>query len=269
MNPLYESASVLASFEGDSNQGGQPAGQPNPDPTPPAADGKRFTQDDLNSLLATDRRKHQQKIDNLQAALEQAATSKNLTLQERETLEQQIDTLKKEPMTAQERAQHEKKQLETQWQKRVTDAEGREKDWRQRFEEQTIRSVIEDASHKAGCFSPSQVVSLLGPNAKVIVAEDGKTCKVEVAVEDADGNKVVTNPRDALKTLQANPAKWGNLFKTGVVSGIGSGSGQGDPMKPGGKIDVTKLTMQQYLDVREKNPELLGLRRPKNNGRRL
>jgi hypothetical protein len=58
--------------------------------------------------------------------------------------------------------------------------------------------------------------------------------------------------------------KYSNLFKSGAVGGIGSSSATGG-LTPGGsgKIDVRKLTQQQYMDIREKNPELLGLRAPK------
>jgi hypothetical protein len=58
--------------------------------------------------------------------------------------------------------------------------------------------------------------------------------------------------------MQAKPNAYGNLFKSGVVSGIGSGSAPGTPT--GGKLDLRKLTQQQYMEIREKNPELLGLR---------
>jgi hypothetical protein len=59
-------------------------------------------------------------------------------------------------------------------------------------------------------------------------------------------------------------AVYGNLFKSGVVSGIGSSSATGGLASgSGGKIDVRKLTQQQYMEIREKNPELLGLRAPK------
>jgi hypothetical protein len=50
------------------------------------------------------------------------------------------------------------------------------------------------------------------------------------------------------------------MFRSGVVSGIGSGSATGGLMPgQGGKIDVRKLTPTQYREIREKNPELLGL----------
>jgi hypothetical protein len=68
--------------------------------------------------------------------------------------------------------------------------------------------------------------------------------------------------REATKRMKEQPDQWGNFFRANVVSGIGSGSGGGTPTG-NGKIDVRKLTQQQYMELREKNPELLGLRAPK------
>ena len=57
------------------------------------------------------------------------------------------------------------------------------------------------------------------------------------------------------------PELYGNLFKSGVVSGIGGNSATGG-LAPGanGQVDVRKLSPTQYREIREKNPELLGLR---------
>jgi hypothetical protein len=59
------------------------------------------------------------------------------------------------------------------------------------------------------------------------------------------------------------PNLYGNLFKSGVVSGIGSSSATGG-LAPGGggKVDLKNLTPQQYMKIRSENPELLGLRKP-------
>ena len=50
---------------------------------------------------------------------------------------------------------------------------------------------------------------------------------------------------------------YGNLFKSGVVSGIGSSAATGGLASgSGGKVDPRKLTQQQYMEIRAKNPEL-------------
>ena len=93
--------------------------------------------------------------------------------------------------------------------------------------------------------------------------------KVVVDFPDTDpntGEPTVTlhTPESAVKRMKELPNIYGNLFKSGVVSGIGSSSATGGLASgSGGKIDPRKLTQQQYMEIREKNPELLGLRSPR------
>ena len=51
------------------------------------------------------------------------AASKNLTIQEREQLAQQLEDLRKETRTKEQQLAHEKKQLEEQFTKQITDDE--------------------------------------------------------------------------------------------------------------------------------------------------
>jgi hypothetical protein len=89
-------------------------------------------------------------------------------------------------------------------------------------------------------------------------------------VDPKTGDQVMMtrNPDEAVKRMKELPEQYGNLFKSGVVSGIGSGSATGG-LLPGqsGRVDVRKLIPQQYREIREKNPALLGLR-PNKGGRR-
>ena len=68
-------------------------------------------------------------------------------------------------------------------------------------------------------------------------------------------------PEEAIKRMKQLPETYGNLFKSGVVGGIGAASATGG-LTPGsnGKVDTTKLTMDQYLELRKKNPAAVGLR---------
>jgi hypothetical protein len=77
--------------------------------------------------------------------------------------------------------------------------------------------------------------------------------------------QMVRTPEEAVKRMKELPDTFGNLFKSGVVSGIGAGMATGGT-PGGGRVDVRKLTPQQYRELREKNPEALGLR-PKRKPR--
>ena len=66
---------------------------------------------------------------------------------------------------------------------------------------------------------------------------------------------VVHTPELAVRRMKELPQTYGNLFKSGVVSGIGLIAGV---PAGGGKLDLRKLTQQQYMEIRGKNPELPG-----------
>jgi hypothetical protein len=48
------------------------------------------------------------------------------------------------------------------------------------------------------------------------------------------------------------PARFGNLFKSGVVSGIGANNNAGGA--PGKKPNLKDMTPQQYREHRKNNP---------------
>jgi hypothetical protein len=139
------------------------------------------------------------------------------------------------------------------------------------YRDSTVQRSSQDAAVKNDAFSPSQIVTLLKPMTKLVEVLDPitkrPTGQYEVQIEMMEVNpktneleKMVRSPEDAVKRMKELPEQYGNLFKSGVVSGIGSGSATGGVAPgQGGKIDVRKLTPAQYREIRAKNPELLGL----------
>jgi hypothetical protein len=271
MNP-YLSCAVLACFEGE-NQGGQPAGQPNGDQQPPAAPDGYVSQERVNQILADDRRKHGARVAAVEKAMSELMESKNLTEQQREQLAQQVEELRATSRTKEEQLEHQKKQVEEQYQRKLKELEAQGKNWEQLYRDSTIERALQDAAVKHDAFNPQQFVTQLRHMTRLEKPDAGKpTGKVVVDFPEQNpetGETTVTplSPDQAAKRMKAMPEQFGNLWRASVISGIGSGSGAGVP-SGNGKVDPRKLTMQQYLEIREKNPAALGLR-PKNNGRRL
>ena len=239
-----------------------PASEPTPDTT------LKFTQDDLNKFLAEDRRKHQGQIRTIQQTLEETLTSKNLTAQEREQLANRVSELESQGRTKEQQAAHEKKQLEAQAAKEKADLTKERDQWQGRYHDLKVDHELKEAANGNDAFSASQIVSLLKPLTKLVPTQgadgkfDGGHRVVTVLKEKDETGKEVPiehTPESAVRRMKELPAQFGNLFKSGVVSGIGSGSGAG--VAQNGKLDVRKLTPQQYQEIRAKNPELLGLRR--------
>ena len=236
-----------------------------------AAGETRFTQEDLNRFLAEDRRKHQVQLQKMESQLNELAKSKSLTEQERQTLKENLDTIAGQLRTKEQQLTLEKRQLEEQYQAKVEEAAKKAQVWEALFRDSTIDRSLQDAAVKHEAFNPAQIVTQLRPWTRVIEVMDEKTGKptgkykpvVDMPDVDATTNEQVImnrSPEEAVKRMKEMPEQWGNLFRSNVVSGIGSSSATGGLMPgQGGKIDVRKLTPTQYREIREKNPELLGL----------
>ena len=231
-------------------------------------------------MLADDRRKHQAQIQRVEKMLEETAASKNLTIQEREQLAQQLEDLRKETRTKEQQLAHEKKQLEEQYQKQLADEKKAREEWENRYREGTVERALMDAAVGGDAFNTNTVMSVLRPMTRLTEITDEKTgkgtgkFKVVVDFPDTDpntGEPTVTlhTPESAVKRMKELPQVYGNLFKSGVVSGIGSSAATGGLASgAGGKVDPRKLTQEQYLKIRAENPALLGLRPQKGQSSR-
>ncbi len=269
-NPAAADAAATAAAATAADAGG--VTQPTDDNTAQAAalagpDGK-ITQAQLNKILAAERRKNEEKTARIQATLEATLESKNLTVAEREQLQNRLDAVKNETRTVAEKAKAEIDKAKAE----STAATKRAEEYQRRFYDSQVERQITDASITEGAFSPQQMVAFLRPMTQMVQTTDEQgrfTGDMQPVTKlpmcDASGNQVIkeSSPAEAVKAMKGQPQLYGNLFKSGVVSGIGSGSGAG--VSVGGKIDVRNLTPQQYAEIRAKNPELLGLRRDKRN----
>lgn len=211
----------------------------------------------------------------MESQLNELAKSKSLTEQERQTLKENLDTISGQLRTKDQQLTLEKRQLEEQYQAKVTDAEKRTQVWEALYRDSTIERSLQDAAVKHDAWSPAQIVTQLKPWTRMMEIMDEKTGKptgkykpmVDMPDVDATTNEQVImarTPDEAVKRMKELADVYGNLFKGGVVSGIGANSATaGIAAGSNGKVDPRKLSMQQYLEIREKNPELLGLRAPK------
>ena len=243
-----------------------------------AAAKTTFTQEDVNRMLAEDRRKHQSQLKTMETKLQEVLTSKNLNETERKALQENLAAVQGQLRSKEAQAALEKEELKQSYEARLAETDKKAQTWESLYRDTTLDRSLQDAAVKNDAFSPSQIVTLLRPMTKLIEDMDPVTNKSTgrykpvVEMPDVDPKTgqpatMVRTPEEAVKRMKELPDQYGNLFKAGVVSGIGSGSATGGLLPgPSGRIDVRKLTPQQYREIREKNPELLGLR-PKNGSR--
>ena len=265
MNPMYLSPAVLTSYDGEEPPAGVPA--PLPSPTPAGFDFTGFTpeqQKKVNALLASDRRKHDAQKE---ALLAEAASKTSLSAEDRAALEQQLAEVRASHQSAEQRAAAEKKQLEERYKKELASEKKAREDWEARYKQGTVERALQDAAIQGEAFNTETMMAVLRPLTRLTEVTDEKTgkgtgkFKVMVDFPDNDpetGEPHVAQhtPESAVKRMKDIP-KYSNLFKSGAVGGVGGNSGV---PTGGGKIDLRKLTQQQYMEIRAKNPELLGLR---------
>ena len=232
---------------------------------------RTFTQEELNKFLADDRRKHLKKYETLETSYQQLLENQSLSKEERGKLEESLENLRAQYRTKEQQSAHERKQLEEEFTVRLDDVQQRAELWQQRYTDSTIERSLQDAAISHESFSPSQIVTLLKPQTKMVEKTDEKghgrgefAPMVDFPDKDPDTGEPIMTQRtseEAVKRMKELPELYGNLFKSGVVSGIGGNSATGG-LAPGanGQVDVRKLSPTQYREIREKNPELLGLK---------
>jgi hypothetical protein len=240
---------------------------------------KTFTQDEVNRILAEDKRKHQAALLKTESTYKELLANNNtLTAKERQTLEENLVTVQGQLRTKEEQAKMEKKQLEETLNSKIAEEQAKAKNWETRYKEETVTRALSDAAASGEAFQPNQIVTLLKGMTKLVEEVDEQSGKatgryktvVEFPDVDAEGNPTtsVRTPSEAVKRMKELPEIYGNLFKSNVVSGIGSNSTTGVTPGHNGKINLRNLTPQQYRELREKNPEALGLKaRPKGSRR--
>jgi len=229
-----------------------------------------FTQDDVNRFLADDRRKHQERYKKLEASYQKMLKEGNLHKEQRHKMQQELEDLQKAFRTKEQQAEYERKQQAEKYKNDLAQATESVVKWEGMYKSSVIDRSLQDAAVSADAFNPGQIMSLLRPMTKMVELTDsegiptgGMTPKVDFEdIDEKTGERITTlrTPEEAVKRMRELPNLYGNLFKSNVVSGIGTGSATGGAAPGKGSIDVSRLTPEQYRRLRKEDPALLGLR---------
>lgn len=239
-----------------------------------AAAAKVFTQEDVNRIVAADRRKLEESLKKTEKQYKDLLASQSLTEQERKALQANLEMVQGQLRSKEEQLLLEKKQVEEVYAGKLQEMEKKASFFETLYRDSTIERALQDAAVKHEAWSPSQVVTLLRGQTKMLEETDPKTGKltgkykpmVEMQAVNTTSGEMETKaytPEDAVKKMKDTPETWGNLFRSGVVSGIGAGTATGGLMPgQGGKLDaaaIRKLTQEQFREIRANHPEWLGL----------
>lgn len=213
----------------------------NEPPPPPPPDDTKFSQADLNKILADEKRKHQEKNGQLIKELEELKKTKGLSEQQKSDLESRIEQLTNEHLTKEEQAKRESERLKKDYEGKHKEVETDRDSWRNRYTEMLIENSITSQAREAKAVSDEQILAML--RHKASIAEeliDGKPSGkfvVKIKHHDEESKKTLEyTPDEMMKIMLDNPKKYGNLFQstlTGGVGGTGTHTFKGDP----GKLD--------------------------------
>jgi hypothetical protein len=220
-----------------------------------AAKGKTFTQEQVNTMLAEDRRKSQTKLVQMEATLTELSSNETLSKEQRTALETQLADVQTQLRTKEQQAALDKKKLEesaaTDKQKAAIETEV----WRNRYTGEKITREIRDAAMANKAFNPTQIDALLKPTAKLVdvLGDDQKPTGemvVKILFNDVDDKGSPVNvellPAEAVKRMTELPEKYGNLFEGTLKGGTGSHGSDGK----GKGLDISKLPPGEYQRLR-------------------
>jgi hypothetical protein len=208
--------------------------------------------------MAEERRKEQTRFNQLETSYQDLLQNQNLTTDERDTLQTRYDDLQASGRTTAQQVEFERKAAEEKYEVELKEAVARADHWESKSKEDTVSRALTDAAAGADVFNPSHIVALLRPNTELKDVEGVLTPMVNFPdIDEKTGESVPTlrTPLDAVKRMRELPAIHGCLFKSNVVSGVGSG--QGASIKHD-NTDYANMTPEEYRKNRDAIKQSVG-----------
>lgn len=231
----------------------------------PPPDGKKsYTQKELDDIILKRtekaRRAQKQTIEQLEAL----QSTLRMTDEQREKMEEEIEGLRKQTLTAEEIAKREAKKAKDSYESQLTVAQKAAQTWEMRYNDLKINHEITSASQKHGVL-PTSVPFLeayLKPKVKLSGVKDetgeitGHVAMVDFTDQGTDGKSVDVqlSVDDTVKRMKELSESYGHLFAAPSGGGIGGNSGN-----PGGAKNAFRpgMTQQEYMRLRKENPQAL------------
>lgn len=256
------SGDTLPSGEGDDTVSGSE------DDPPSKPKGKTFTQDEVNKLIAKEKYRNRAALEQAESSYQELLENSQLTDQQRQNLQERLEMVQGQLRTKEQQAADEKKRLKSEYDNKLKSAQTQAQYWEGRFNDSTISRELQDAAVGGEAYNPAQIVTLLRSNTKLVKepGEDGRPDEFKVVVDfnDVDsetGQPIVTTrtPKEAVERMKELPEIYGNLFRSNVVSGIGSGSDAGVRKNADGTVDLRELAKDpvRFRKMLKENPSVI------------
>lgn len=253
------------------NEGGleEPAPQPvNEAPADPAPQGETmFTQDQVNEIVVKRNKKVREQLQQTEKQYESLLKSQNLSAKEKSDLSMQLENVQAELRTKEQQAAYEAKKQQAEYNSRLEEANGQLDYYKGLYETTTRDNAIMAAASNHDAYNPQQFIDVLGPRTKIVdeLNELGEKTgrlvprvEMDVVGEDGTPTRVQVTPDEAIENMKNDVAKFGNLFRGNVAKGIGEGSNT--DFAGSSRVDVTKMSDEEYFANREQIRQQYGIK---------
>ena len=166
----------FVAFEDDGNTGDGDTGDGGGGDDGDKTKDKKFSQDELNTILATEKRKTQNVRQELLSQLEEAKKTAKLGTESRTELEKKIEELQKVTMSAEERARQKETKLQRQYDEKLSTANEEGESWKARHTDLLISNALLRAASVNKAVEPTQLLRMLKNDVKIVqrVNEEGQ-----------------------------------------------------------------------------------------------
>lgn len=177
---------------------------------------------------------YKEQLQNTVDELESIKGKAQLTDEERKTLNAKLQAANKQLKTAEQLAAEEKKKLEQQHTKQLTDLTEERDIWKSRYTESTINTAIVNAAVKSKAYNPRQLVAIVGPQT-TLVDKDGTLApmtKLNTTNDKGETVELILPVDEAIAKI-ADMEEYANLFQVEGSPGTGRqpNKGKGPDLK--------------------------------------
>lgn len=224
---------------------------------------KYSLQEELNSIMANNRKNLQQKNQQLIEQLTQLRDQASMSAQAKEELETRIEELQTQYMSKEELSKREVSKQAEKHLKEVEKLTSEAGKWQKMYSHSTIQRALLDAAIEGKALRPSQIVAILGQTTQIVEELDatgqgtGKYKPIVKFNDVDDNNDPITlelSPKEAIKRMKDLPEEYGNLFEGDSASGLGAGNIKGK--EHAAKLSDILADPVKYQAWRKKNPDL-------------
>lgn len=224
---------------------------------------RTFTQKDVDEIVVKRNKKVKAQLEQMERNYQKLLKEQGMSAEMRAQLEKDLDDVRAQMMTKEEKLKAEKKRTELEYQERVKQVESERDEYRLRFESSTINRAISDAQQKHQGYNSDQFIALLGPKSQIVEELDAKGEKTgqlvpriqwNVSKEDGTVEKVLLTPDEAVERMKEDTDQYGNMFRPNIATGVGGGTAPGTQSAMTGKVDQKRISDDEYFAMRKKDP---------------